>query len=147
MRLFQRNIFTVLVMMALVLGHVSLVSADDRPRCLLCGMYLSDYTHVKYTVVDTDGKEYVTCGVQCGLLLTLNLKNTFRSASMTDLFSHKTIPSEDGWYVFKSSIITDMSPGLIGFANKSHAENFIKGFGGELITYKQGIEKAAKGYR
>jgi len=147
MRLFQRNICTAFVMMFLVFGQVSAALAEERPGCLLCGMYLSDYTHVKYTVVDTDGKEYVTCGVQCGLLLTLNLKNKFKFATMTDLFSHKTIPSEEGWYVFKSSIITDMSPGLIGFANKSHAEKFIKGFGGELITYQQGLEKAAKGYR
>ena len=147
MRRFQRSVCIVFVMMCLVLGHVSSVLSDDRPGCLLCGMYLSDYTHVKYTVVDTDGKEYVTCGVQCGLLLTLNLKNKFKSATMTDLFSHKTIPSEKGWYVFKSSVITDMSPGLIGFIKKSDAEKFIKGFGGELITYQQGLEKAAKGYR
>ena len=147
MRLFQRNICTLLVLMFLVLGYVSPALSDDRPGCLLCGMYLSDYTHVKYTVVDTEGKEYVTCGVQCGLLLTLNLKTKFKSATMTDLFSHKTIPSEKGWYVFKSEIITDMSPGLIGFANKSHAEKFIKGFGGELITYRQALEKAGKGYR
>ena len=147
MRRFQRSVCIVFVMMSLVLGHVSSALSDERPGCQLCGMYLSDYTHVKYTVVDTDGKEYVTCGVQCGLLLTLNLKNKFKSATMTDLFSHKTIPSEKGWYVFKSSIITDMSPGLIGFIKKSDAEKFIKGFGGELITYQQGLEKAAKGYR
>ena len=147
MRIFQRSVCIVSVMMLFTLGHVSHVLSGERPGCLLCGMYLSDYTHVKYTIVDTDGKEYATCGVQCGLLLTLNLKKKFKSATMTDLFTHKTIPSEKGWYVFKSSVITDMSPGLIGFIKKSDAEKFIKGFGGELITYQQGLEMAAKGYR
>ena len=94
MRLFQRKICTVLVMMPLVLGQVSLALSGEREGCLLCGMYLSNYSHVKYTVVDTAGKNYVTCGVQCGLLLSLNLKEKFKSATMTDLFSHKSIASD-----------------------------------------------------
>jgi len=147
MRLFQRKICTVIVMLFLVLGQVSPVFSAEREGCLLCGMYLSDYSHVKYTIVDTEGKTYVTCGVQCGLILTLNLKGKFKSATLTDLFSHKSVASEKGWYVFKSSVITDMAPGLIGFADKSQAENFIKGFGGELLTYQQALEKASKGYR
>jgi len=147
MRLLHRDLCIVFIAIVIVLGQVSSALSDERPGCLLCGMYLSDYTHVKYTIVTTEGEEYVTCGVQCGLILTLNIKEKFKSATMTDLFSHKTIPSEKGWYVFKSSIITDMSPGLIGFANKLHAEKFIKGFGGELLTYQQGLEKASKGYR
>ena len=147
MRRFQRNISIVLIVVSIVLGSTSLVFSEKRDGCLLCGMYLDEYTHVKYTITETTGKTYVTCGVQCGLILTLNLKEKFKSATMTDLLSHKIIPSEDGWYVFKSSVITDMSPGLIGFADKSRAEQFIKGFGGELITYQQALEKAAKGYR
>jgi nitrous oxide reductase accessory protein NosL len=147
MKRFLRPVCIVFIMMFSVLGQAASVLSEERSGCMLCGMYLIDYTHVKYTILDTEGKEYVTCGVQCGLLLALNLKKKFKSATMTDLFSHKTIPSEKGWYVFKSSIVTDMSPGLIGFIQKSHAEKFIKGFGGEVITYQQGLEKAAIGYK
>ena len=147
MKLFQRNICTGVVLLVLVLGQVSSAFSGEREGCLLCGMHLSDYSHVKYTIIDTEGKTYVTCGVQCGLLLTLNLKTKFKSATMTDLFSHKTIASDKGWYIFKSSVITDMAPGLIGFADKFQAENFIKGYGGELISYEQALEKASKGYR
>jgi DeoR family transcriptional regulator, copper-sensing transcriptional repressor len=149
MRLFQRNICTVVVMMFLVLGRVSLAVSDEPAGCLLCGMYLPGYSHVRYTIVDQKEKKYVTCGVQCGLLLTLNLQKTneFKSATMTDLLSHKAVPSEKGWYVFKSSLITDMAPGLIGFADKSQAEKFIIGFGGEVFNYQQALDKAATGYR
>ena len=147
MRLFKRNILVISLLLYAVAGlSVSALSAE-REACLLCGMYLPEYTHVKYTVFDTEGRSYVTCGVQCGLILTLNLKDKFQSATMTDLFSHKTIASEKGWYVFKSSVITDMSPGLLGFARKSQAEKFIKGFGGELLTYQQALDKAVTGYR
>lgn len=147
MRLLQRNICILSVMTCFLLGLVSLAHSDEREGCLLCGMYLPNYTHVKYTVIDTDGKKYVTCGVQCGLILTLNLKDKFKSSTMTGLLSHKTIQSEKGWYVFKSSVITDMSPGLIGFVDKSLAEKFIKGFGGELLSYQQALDKAKTGYR
>jgi nitrous oxide reductase accessory protein NosL len=145
MSLFKRN-FLIFLMMALTLpGLASSAHAEEAKQCILCGMHLPRYTHVKYTVIDTGGKEYVTCGVQCGLILQLNLKNTFKSATMTDLLSHKSIPSENGWYVYKSSVITDMSPGFIGFADKSRAEQFIQGFGGQLVTYQQALEKARTG--
>ena len=121
--------------------------SKEVDECLMCGMDLSQYTHVKYTVVDTNGKRYVTCGVQCGIILQLNLKDKFKAAVMTDLFSHKSLPAEKGWYVYKSSVITDMGPGLIGFSGKSQAEKFIKGFGGELLTYQQSVEKVKSGFK
>ncbi len=145
MRLFRRNLFILLVTLLILPGLHSYVNAEERNDCILCGMYLPNYTHVKYTVTDTAGKKYVTCGVQCGLILQLNLKKKFQSATMTDLLSHKSIPAEKGWYVYKSSVITDMAPGLIGFRDKSRAEQFIKGFGGELINYQQALEKAKAG--
>jgi len=145
MRLFRTNLFILLLMLPVSLGLLSSANAEEKNACVLCGMYLTDYTHVKYTVTDTDGKKYITCGVQCGLILQLNLKKKFQSATMTDLFSHKSIPAEKGWYVYRSSIITDMAPGLIGFRDKIKAEKFIKGFGGELLNYQQALAKAKAG--
>lgn len=140
-----RNLLILSLMLLVSFGFLSSVNAEEKKSCVLCGMYLADYTHVKYTVTDTDGKKYVTCGVQCGLILQLNLKNKFQSATMTDLFSHKSVPAEKGWYVYRSSVITDMAPGLIGFRDKTRAEQFIKGFGGELLTHQQALEKAEAG--
>lgn len=147
MRAIPKKIFILLTALTLFVGSQSHTLAKELSECLMCGMDLSKYTHVKYTVVDIKGKKYVTCGVQCGLLLQINLKNKFKSATMTDLLTHKSLPAEKGWYVFKSSVITDMGPGLIGFANKSRAEQFIKGFGGELVNYQQALDKAQKGFR
>lgn len=141
----RRNLFILTLLLCVSFGLLLSVNAEEGKSCVLCGMYLTDYTHVKYTVTDTDGKEYVTCGVQCGLILQLNLKEKFQSATMTDLFSHKNIPADKGWYVYRSSVITDMAPGLIGFRDKSRAEQFIKGFGGELLNYQQALDKAKAG--
>jgi nitrous oxide reductase accessory protein NosL len=85
--------------------------------------------------------------VQCGLLLQLNLKNKFKSATATDLFSHRTLPAEKAWYVYHSSIITDMGPGFIAFADKKTAENFIKGFEGELLDYPSALKRVRQGFK
>jgi nitrous oxide reductase accessory protein NosL len=45
-----------------------------------------------------------------------------------------------GFYVYKSSVITDMAPGFIAFKKKSDAEKFAKGFGGRVITYEEALE-------
>jgi len=147
MRCLRRNFLIFLLLLFTVPGSASLAWSEGAANCVLCGMHLVNYSHVKYRVTDSDGKEYVTCGVQCGLILQLNLKDRFQAATMTDLLSHRTIPSEQGWYVYKSSVITDMAPGFIGFADRDRAEQFIKGFGGELVDYQQALEKTKAGLR
>lgn len=119
---------------------IPLAHANEVKRCLICGMNVSKYTHVKYTVTTTGSKKYVTCGVQCGLTLHLRLKNMFKSASATGLISHRTIDAAKAFYVFKSSVITDMAPGFIAFIRKANAEKFAKGFGGQVVTYDEALE-------
>lgn len=115
-------------------------SADKVERCLVCGMDVSKYTHVKYVVTTTDGKQYTTCGVQCGLTLHLRLKNKFKSATATDLISHRMVDARKAFYVYKSSVITDMAPGFTALCTKANAEKFAKGFGGQVVTYNEALE-------
>lgn len=121
--------------------------AQVRGQCVMCGMDLNQYTHVRYQVKDKQGKTYTTCGVQCGLLLQLNLKDNFSSATATDLFSHRTINATKAWYVYHSSIITDMGPGFIAFGDKKIAEKFIRGFGGELLDFHAALNKVREGFK
>lgn len=122
------------------LTFIPLAYADKVERCLVCGMDVSKYTHVKYVVTTTDGKEYTTCGVQCGLTLHLRLKNNFKSATATDLISHRTVDAKKAFYVYKSSVITDMAPGFISVCTKANAEKFANGFGGQVVTYNDALE-------
>lgn len=109
-------------------------------RCIVCGMDVSKYPHTRYTVRTTEGKEYVTCGVQCGLTLHLRLKDGWKSATATDLLSNRPFDVKEGFYVYKSSVITDMAPGFIAFKRKEDAEKFAKGFGGQVVTYEEALE-------
>ena len=118
--------------------------AAESGRCAMCGMDLTKYAHTRYEVTTKAGTHYRTCGVQCGLMLQLNLGDRFDHATATDLLTHKKLASDKAWYVFHSSVITDMAPGFIAFASKDNAQKFIKAFGGQLMNYKDALAQASK---
>ncbi len=113
---------------------------EEIKRCIVCGMDVSKYPHTRYVVTTTEGEEFSTCGVQCGLTLHLRLKKKFKSAMATDLLSNRSIDAQKAFYVYKSTVITDMAPGFIAFATKANAEKFQKGFGGQVATYQEAME-------
>ena len=123
-----------------ILFASSLSWSEEIKRCILCGMDVSKYPHTKYVVRTTEGEEFVTCGVQCGLTLHLRLKEKFKSATATDIFSNRSFDAQKGFYVYKSTVITDMAPGFISFITRANAEKFQKGFGGKVLTYQEALE-------
>jgi len=115
-------------------------AADEGLRCVQCGMDLSKYPHSLYTIHWKDGTVTKTCGVQCGLTQHLMNPDAFKSSSATDLITNREFPAADGFYVFKSSVTTDMGPGFIAFKDRTNAEKFREGFGGEVVTYQEALE-------
>lgn len=115
-------------------------SAWAVERCIVCGMDVSEYPHTRYVVETTDGKKYVTCGVQCGLTLHLRFGDKWKSALATDLLSNRHFNANKGFYVYKSSVISDMAPGFIAFKSKVNAEKFAQGFGGQVVTYEEALD-------
>lgn len=126
-----------LIVLLLVSSHGAW--AGSAERCIVCGMDVSKYPHTRYVVKTADGKEYATCGVQCGLTLHLRFKDKWRSATATDLITNRPFDARKGYYVYKSSVITDMAPGFIAFKARSYAEKFAKGFGGDVLTYDEAL--------
>ena len=133
----RRNLLFGLILNLVFLSG-SQVLADPQ-GCSICGMDVSRYVHVKYVVTTTDGKTFTTCGVQCGFTLQIRLGNKFKSAMATDLITYREVEASRAFYVYKSSVITDMAPGFIAFSTKERAENFAKGFGGRVVTYEEAI--------
>jgi len=118
----------------------SLSWSGEVKRCMTCGMDISKYPHTKYVVTTTEGEESITCGVQCGLTLHLRLKERFKSAMALDLLTNRAFDAQSGFYVYKSTVITDMAPGFISFATRSNAEKFAKGFGGQVVSYEEALK-------
>jgi nitrous oxide reductase accessory protein NosL len=128
-----------LCFMLIVLMSPILWSGEIK-RCQVCGMDISKYPHTKYVVTTKEGGELSTCGVQCGLTLHLRLKEKFKSATATDLLNNRSFDAQKGFYVYKSTVITDMAPGFISFLIRVNAEKFQKGFGGKVVTYQEALE-------
>ena len=128
-----------LCFMLIVLMSPILWSGEIK-RCQVCGMDISKYPHTKYVVTTKEGEEFSTCGVQCGLTLHLRLKEKFKSATATDLLNNRSFDAQKGFYVYKSTVITDMAPGFIYFLSRVNAEKFQKGFGGKVVTYQGALE-------
>jgi len=122
-----------------ILFLASSLSVWAVERCIVCGMDVSKYPHTHYVVKTADGKEFVTCGVQCGLTLHLRFKDKWKSATASDLLSNRSFDVKKGFYVYKSTVITDMAPGFIAFKRKAYAEKFAKGFGGRVVTYEEAL--------
>ena len=138
----NRKSYPLLIMsvVTFLLLFVSSAWAGDVERCIVCGMDVSQYPHTRYIIETTDGKKYTTCGVQCGLTLHLRFKDKWKSAKAVDLLSNRPFKVKKGFYVYKSSVITDMAPGFIAFKRKVDAEKFSKGFGGKVVTYEEALE-------
>jgi NosL len=114
--------------------------SGEVKRCIICGMDISKYPHTRYVVTTTEGEELLTCGVQCGLTLHLRLKERFKSAMALDLLSNRAFNAQLGFYVYKSTAITDMAPGFISFATRSNAEKFAKAFDGQVVSYEEALK-------
>ncbi len=135
---------SLLLVFVAILFLASTISARAVKGCIVCGMDVSKYPHTRYVVKTTDGKEYVTCGVQCGLTLHLRFKDKWKSATASDLLSNRPFDVKKGFYVYKSSVISDMAPGFIAFKKRVNAEKFAKGFWGKVVTYQEALEMWAQ---
>src|SRR4030065_746770 len=113
-----------LCLVLIVLTSPILWSGEVK-RCHVCGMDVLKYPHTRYVVIAKEGEEFVACGVQCGLTLHLRLKEKFKSATATDLLSNRSFDAQRGYYVYKSTVITDMGPVFINFYDKKNSILFI----------------------
>ncbi len=142
----KKMVIYLVIAMLLIMIHASFreTEAQKPDKCLICGMDLSKFPHTRYTVTSQNGKTTATCGVQCGLLLQLNLGKDFKSALATDFISAHPIQADKAVYLYKSSAVPDMSPGFIAFGNETQAKNFQKGFGGDLLKFEDALKLRAE---
>lgn len=135
----HRKYYSLLLVFVAILFLTPSLSVWAVERCIVCGMDVSKYPHTHYVVKTADGKEYVTCGVQCGLTLHLRFKDKWKSAKASDLLSNRPFDVKKGFYVYKSCVISDMAPGFIAFKRRVNAEKFANGFGGRVVAYEEAL--------
>jgi nitrous oxide reductase accessory protein NosL len=79
--------------------------------------------------------------------MQLNLGSKFDSATATTLLEHRTVPAQDAWYVYKSGVVTDMSPGFIAFLTEDQARRFVNGYGGKVVNFTQAMDIVKNGFQ
>jgi DeoR/GlpR family transcriptional regulator of sugar metabolism len=90
-----------------------------------------------YKIILENGDIVETCCEHCGFLMHERLRNEKVNAITYDFITENPITAFNAYYVFGSSAIPCCSPSVIPFANREDAEKFSKGFGGEVLDFKE----------
>lgn len=105
-----------------------------QSACVLCSRPVND--RLSYRLILEDNAIESACCAHCGLIRHRQLGDTVIQAICRDFLMHTTIGAEIAWYVIDSALhIQCCQPQVLTFENKQHAEMFVKGFGGKVLTF------------
>jgi DeoR family transcriptional regulator, copper-sensing transcriptional repressor len=111
-------------------GHI--LEPDD---CVLCNRKLNN--RFTYKLILKDNTVENTCCPHCGLIRQQQLKEKVFQAICYDFLSGTTTNASVSWFVVATSIeIGCCQPQFLSFSHYDHAQKFIKGFGGKVLSMK-----------
>lgn len=115
-----------------------------KQKCPLCGMNMAGNENTAYEITMKSGKKVSYCCPHCGLWEHQAKKAKVKSARARDFISGEWTDATKMFYVVESSAVPACAPSWIAFANKSDADNFIKGFGGRALGFEDAVMERAK---
>lgn len=123
-------------------GGASLPSAankslEDASSCAMCGKSISQRT--VFIVKLENGDELRACCSHCGLMLQSRSENVWQSLTADYLYGHM-ISAGQAFYLVGSEVSICCVPSILVFGSKTDAENFQKGFGGQLLGMDETIQ-------
>ncbi|MDW8316990.1 MAG: DeoR family transcriptional regulator [Anaerolineae bacterium] len=114
-------------------GAVPVVPAGgDEERCLVCGMRPRRRHQVLLRFAD--GSERRACCPHCGLLAIAHNYRQISNALVTDFLYERPIGARQATYVVAPQVSICCSPTVLAFEQRSDAERFQAGFGGQVET-------------
>ncbi len=120
-------------------GGISLAKTKSTV-CSFCRKSLND--KVSCQLILENGKTEVACCPHCGLLRFEQLGKKVKQVICYDFFRQTTLNAKTAHFVINTSVdLGCCQPQLITFEREKHAEQFVKGFGGEVCTFPQALEK------
>lgn len=129
-------------------GGISLAEDGSQPsplqkNCVYC--HKPNDSKMIYRLILPNGEIETTCCAHCGLLRHRQLGETVSHGICHDFFMNTTISSTLAWYVMDTTLnVPCCQPQVLTFANKAHAEKFIKGFGGKMYAFQDAMEMVYK---
>jgi len=110
---------------------------EESSSCAMCGKSVSQRT--VFIVKLDNGEELRACCAHCGLMLQSRSENAWQSMTTDYLYGHM-ISAGQAFYLVGSTISICCVPSILAFGSKSDAENFQKGFGGQLLGMSETID-------
>ena len=125
-------------------GVLYLKKEDEQMRqgelCVICQQNIHRRLYYRMFLKNTNQIETACCA-HCGLLRHIQNQKNIVQAICVDFLRETTISAPLASYVFKTSL--DMGccqPQVIAFEQKKHAEQFVKGFGGEVYNFQDALK-------
>jgi hypothetical protein len=110
-----------------------------EPTCPMCG---AEMGAAKFTVTLGSGKEQAYACPRCAML-DADLKGA-KAVRATDFLSRKMVDARQAFYLAKTSYGECCPPFWLSFAHREDAEKFAKGFGGQVLTFSEALNKLGK---
>jgi nitrous oxide reductase accessory protein NosL len=130
-----------LLLVAFVVAIAIPAAAGAAEKCPLCGMNMAGNENTAFVVEKTDGTSVGYCCPHCGLWVLSSEAASVKSAKARDFIGGEWVDAKAAVYVYNSKAVPACAPSWIAFAKKGEAEMFIKGFGGELLSYDEAVAK------
>jgi len=118
-------------------------SGPQKMWCNVCGMNLKMFYKTSHAAKIEDGSMHQYCSIRC---LVVDMKKhhiNLDDVKVVDAKTQKLIKAKDAFYVVGSKVKGTMSKvSKIAFKNRSDANEFVKNFGGEIVTFNKALEIA-----
>jgi DNA-binding Lrp family transcriptional regulator len=107
-------------------------------NCVMCGAGVNPRTALSIQL--NDGRQAAACCPHCGLLY-ISRQPGVRSALVTDFLYGKMHNVRQAVYVLESQVQICCRPSLLCFANSDDASRFQAGFGGQVLSFEQAMQR------
>ncbi|MBX8947054.1 DeoR family transcriptional regulator [Lysinibacillus sp. K60] len=108
----------------------------EEDECVYCHRKCDD--RLVYRIILLNGERENACCSHCGILRHRQLGDEVAQAICTDFLTGTTISAHLAWFVLDTTVhIRCCYPQVLVFETKEYAENFVKGFGGKVLTFSE----------
>jgi len=122
----------------MLLSPLAAFSAEPRPDCRVCGMWIDQYLHTRHVFTTTDGDQVMFCSLACAAKYLKTHKAEIKRMQVADYQTTELVDTDEAVYLVDSDAPPVMSyVSIIAFADRKRAENFQKEHGGKLMPFSE----------
>ncbi len=100
------------------------------------------HERLAYRLIISNQKVETACCAHCGLLRQQQLGKKVKQALCQDFLLQTTISAPSAWFVMDTTLdVGCCQPQVLTFAQRTHAESFVKGFAGAVYSFEEAMHK------